>query len=214
LKLVLASGSPRRRDVLRALVDSFEVETANMEERRPQLGEDPDAYARELALEKLRATASRHPDAIILAADTVVYRDGKILGKPTSDSDALDMLRFLAGGRHQIITAVAVSCRGERHVSSMGSTVHFADISIADLKSYVASGEGRDKAGAYAIQGGAGAFISGVEGCLENIIGLPLCVVANLLEECDPPLLHRPAPCTHFALEQGWSPELATYRMS
>ncbi len=213
MKLVLASGSPRRRAVLRALVESFEVDPANIDERRPQPGEDPDAYARELALEKLKATASRHPDAIVLAADTVVYRDGRVLGKPKSDSDALDMLSFLAGGRHQIITAVAVSC-GEHHVSSMRSTVHFADISIAGLQSYVASGEGRDKAGAYAIQGGAGAFISGVEGCLENIIGLPLCVVANLLEGCDLLLLHVPAPCTHFALERGWSPHLATYRMS
>jgi septum formation protein len=209
MKLVLASGSPRRRELLRTLRDAFEVDPADVHERDPARHEDPTAYARELALHKLRAVAPRHPDAVILAADTVVYGAGSILNKPKDEKDALDMLRLLSGVEHQVITAVAASCGGQEQVSSLSSMVRMRPAVEAELRSYVSTGEGMDKAGSYAIQGHGAALISGVEGCMENVVGFPLCEVSALLAKCGiSPPLDRPS-CTHLKFGEGWNPALA-----
>lgn len=209
MNVVLASGSPRRRELLRTLVASFEVDPANVDERDPELGEDPAAYTRELALQKLRAVAPRHPGYAVLAADTTVCVAGRILNKPNDEQEALEMLRLLSGREHQVVTAVALSCDRHEDVSSVSSTLRIRALSEAEMRWYVSTGEGMDKAGSYAIQGHGSALITAVEGCLENVVGFPLCKVHALLSSYDIVPPHNGQTCTHLTFTEGWNPSLA-----
>jgi len=188
MRFVLASASPRRADLLRAAGYTFEVIAPDVDET-PVDGEAARDYVRRLAIEKgsavlaaLKGCAANDHAPIIIAADTVVVVDGEILGKPRDDSDAEDMLRRLSGRWHEVMTGVSVR-QGEREYGNVEVTrVEFAPIGLDEVRWYVTSGEGRDKAGAYAVQGLASRFIPRIDGSYANVVGLPVALVRELLK--------------------------------
>jgi septum formation protein len=210
MRLILASASPRRAELLRAAGFTFEIAVTNVDEQvRP--GETASAYVRRLAAEKSAAaqfgTAKAAPhgsaapdvpaallgtatevgqgfspaDVVILGADTVVVIDGQILGKPRDDDEAASMLRRLSGTRHEVLTGISLRHGADELGRVEATTVHFTPLSDAEVEWYVASGEGRDKAGAYAIQGLASRFIPRIEGSYSNVVGLPVAAVHEVL---------------------------------
>ncbi|HEV8347596.1 MAG TPA: Maf family protein [Vicinamibacterales bacterium] len=181
MRLILASASPRRAELLRAAGFDFDVVAANVDEsiRRD---EPPSAYVRRLAADKSAAVVARQ-DVLILAADTAVVVDGDILGKPRDDEEAAAMLRRLSGRRHEVLTGISLR-QNSHEVGRVETTaVFFSPLSEDDVTWYVASGEGRDKAGAYAIQGLASRFIPRIEGSYSNVVGLPVATVFELIIE-------------------------------
>lgn len=187
--LLLASGSPRRRELLGQLGLAFTVEAADVDET-PLPGEAPDAYVLRLAQAKAEAVAARRPGALVLAADTTVVRDGRVLGKPADDADARGMLDSLAGRSHRVLTAVALAGAGQASVllHLEETRVHMRSASPAELAWYVSTGEPRDKAGAYAIQGRGGFLVDRIEGSYSNVVGLPLAQTLSLLSRAGFPL--------------------------
>jgi septum formation protein len=181
IHLVLASASPRRRELLGHLGLPFEVKTSDIDER-PRAGEAPRAYVERLAREKAAVVAPAHPGALVLAADTAVVQGAAILGKPRDAAESADMLRRLSGQLHAVLTGIAVAgyAQGSRVVET---AVQFRPLSAAEIAWYVASGEGADKAGAYAVQGIGGLFIRALNGSPSNVVGLPLAETAELLEQ-------------------------------
>jgi septum formation protein len=179
--LILASASPRRRELLTQAGYTFEVHAADIDEtRRPN--EDPAVYVQRLALEKAQAIQQRFPNARILGADTTVVLNGEVLNKPRDREDAARMLRALAGNTHQVHTGVA-SLAGvvtRRHVET--TSVFFTEIPERDLAYYLSTGDSLDKAGAYGIQGYAARWIHRIEGDFFNVMGLPLAATVRLLE--------------------------------
>jgi septum formation protein len=190
--LVLASASPRRRELLTQAGYRFEVRPAHIPED-PLPGEDPIAYVTRLAREKAEAVfrdltdASPKPEKtlVVLGADTTVALDNIILGKPEDAADAARMLRLLSGRTHRVITGVAVVTKKGAEVAAEATAVRFLTLSDAEIAGYVAGGEPMDKAGAYAIQGRAARWIPRIEGCYFNVMGLPLALVCSLLESCN-----------------------------
>jgi septum formation protein len=185
MKLILASASPRRADLLRSAGYSFEQTAVEVDERvRP--GESAVEYVQRLAADKSeRAWTATVPRAdLVVGADTAVVLDDQILGKPRSDEDAEGMLRQLSGRAHVVVTGVSVrSPRG--HLCMVEATsVWFGVLGADEIAWYIASGEGRDKAGAYAIQGLASRFIHRIEGSYSNVVGLPVATVHTLLKRC------------------------------
>ena len=179
-KIILASRSPRRAELLAAAGFAFEVLAADVDET-PQQGEDPAEYVERLAIEKARAVFAMRPSALVLGADTTVTIDGRILGKPLDDEDARRMLQRLSGRVHLVHTGVAVvSTRGVE--SAVDTTrVWFDAMTDEDISWYVATGEPTDRAGAYAIQGFASRFIPRIEGSYSNVVGLPVAMVSSIL---------------------------------
>lgn len=178
--LILASGSPRRAELLARAGYRFEVVPPDIDERR-QAGEAPRDYVARLAAEKAAAVAPRYPERVVLAADTTVVVDSTVLGKPRDPDDAAGMLRRLSGRAHDVLTGVAVR-RGGASASAVEQTsVHLADLDEALIGWYVATGEPSDKAGAYGVQGIASRFVTRVEGSYSNVVGLPLALVDRLL---------------------------------
>lgn len=186
MRLVLASQSPRRAELLRAAGIDFDVIVADVDET-VQPGEPPDAYVRRLAEAKARAVAARVGDRPVLGADTTVVVDGKILGKPADEADAWRMLRLLAGRTHQVMTGVSLVIRTRAATEVAVTDVEFAPLSDEEIDWYIASGEPMDKAGAYAVQGLASRFVTRLDGSYSNVVGLPvalvyaMCVAAGLL---------------------------------
>ncbi len=179
--LVLASASPRRRVLLSGLGPRFTVRSSEIDET-PRPGEAPGAYVLRLAREKARAAG--RPGELVLAADTSVVVDGEILGKPRDDTDAERMLRLLSGREHEVLTGVAVLDPMGRLVAAIDRTVvRVAPLSAEEIAWYVATGEPRDKAGAYAIQGLGALFVEAVAGNYSNVVGLPIPTVYRLFEE-------------------------------
>ena len=181
-RLVLASASPRRRSLLQEAGVAFDAVAVDVDER-PFAGEAPDAYVTRLAREKALSGRAQHPASAVLGADTTVVVDGEILGKPTGDRDALRMLERLSGRSHDVLTGVALIWSAGDRVAVERTEVWFKPLSPADIAQYVATGEPRDKAGAYAIQGAAGAFVERIQGSYSNVVGLPLAIVLQLLHE-------------------------------
>ena len=186
--LVLASASPRRRELLTQAGFSFEVRPAHIPED-PKEGEDPIAYVTRLAREKaevvyreLAANEAASDDLVVLGADTTVTLDNHILGKPEDAADAVRMLRMLSGRSHHVITGVAVVSAGGAEIAAEVTAVRFLTLTDDEIDAYVTTGEPMDKAGAYAIQGLAARWIPRVEGCYFNVVGLPLALVSTLLE--------------------------------
>ncbi len=177
--LVLASASPRRQQLLAQLGLKFEVSPANLDESVHE-GEAAHTYVERLARAKAAVTARSHPGACCLAADTSVVVDGEILGKPQDDAEGRAMLERLSGRSHVVMTGVAVA---GPIVESLvvETTVRFRTLSLAEILWYVATGEGRDKAGGYASQARAGAFIEAIDGSVSSVIGLPLAESIALL---------------------------------
>ena len=179
IRLVLASGSPRRRELLERVGLTFEVISPDLDEA-VQPGEGARAYVERLAQQKAAAVARGRPEALVLAADTSVVLDGEILGKPDDDAHARGMVSRLAGRAHLVLTAVATA--GPRAASLVvETTVRFRALTPAEIRWYVSTGEGRDKAGAYALQGIGAALVEKIEGSPTNVIGLPLVEALALL---------------------------------
>jgi len=182
MKLILASASPRRAEILRNARIPFEVRAVLFDEtRRPsELRGD---YVRRVALGKARAAARESGEGLFVGADTIVVVGDEVLGKPSSEADARRMLRLLSGAVHEVHTGLAVVRRPGMMEGIIDETtrVTFAPLSDDDVESYIATGEPFDKAGGYAIQGVAGRFITRIEGCYFNVVGLPLARLWSLL---------------------------------
>lgn len=176
-KLILASGSPRRQELLRQAGIEFEVLPPHISEERHR-GELPKNYALRLAREKAETIARQLPEKFVLGADTIVVVDEEILGKPRDAQDAVRMLRVLSHRMHEVTTAVCVIAPGGP-VDTRSSTtqVHFRVLQEDEIQRYVQGGEPMDKAGAYAIQGLASKFAESINGCYFNVMGLPLSLV-------------------------------------
>lgn len=188
--LVLASSSPRRRELLTQAGYSFSVHPAHIPEDA-LAGEEPTAYVTRLARQKaglvfqeLSRTGGvvEGEPLVVLGADTTVTIDGQILGKPEDAADAERMLRMLSGRSHQVITGVAVMTAAGVEAAAEGTVVRFLALPDEEIRAYARSDEPRDKAGAYAIQGRAARWIPRIEGCYFNVVGLPLALVSTLLE--------------------------------
>ena len=184
MKLVLASNSPRRQELLHKAGFDFDVRPSRIDEipRRGERGED---FACRLAREKaLDVAGSLPPGRLVLGADTVVVIDGLILGKPSGSDDAARMLRKLSGATHRVVTGVSL-VRAPDQIEALKheiTIVEFRDLNASEIRDYVASGEPLDKAGAYAIQGMASKFVTRFEGCYFNVVGLPIPLVCDMLK--------------------------------
>ncbi len=179
--LILASASPRRRDLLAARGVRFEVVPSSVEET-PRPGEPPEAFAQRIAREKACDVARHRPGTCVLAADTVVIAGASLFGKPADRDDARRMLRALSGRAHRVLTAVAfVDADGHLAETAVESEVEFRRLTSGEIEAYLDSGEPFDKAGAYAIQGLAQEFVTRVRGSYSNVIGLPMDEVLELL---------------------------------
>ena len=190
--LILASASPRRRELLAQAGFTFQVHPAQIPED-PRPNEDPIAYVARLAREKaqtvfaqLAARPEVASDLAVLGADTTVTLDDQILGKPSDPADAARILRLLSGRTHHVITGVALVTAASTVEAAEVTAVRFLTLSDEEIAAYVATGEPMDKAGAYAIQGRAIRWIPRIEGCYSNVVGLPVALFATLLESHQP----------------------------
>jgi len=180
--LVLASGSPRRKELLEKAGLIFQVDPSSFDEDSVEPASmPPHELARFLSLKKAEDVASRHPKAVLLAADTFIVLKGKIMGKPHTSEEAHRMLRALSGNTHSVITGYTVMDSSRTETHSVESMVTFRELSNNDIEEYVKTGEPLDKAGAYAIQEKGKALVEKLEGSLENVIGLPMDQVSNSL---------------------------------
>lgn len=185
-RILLASASPRRAELLTAAGLLFDVLPADVDERRLD-GEAPEAHCARLARDKAQLVAPSAAGRTVVAADTIVVVGDEVLGKPADEVDARRMLGLLSGRRHEVLTAVAVLAPDRPVVVTVErTTVEFSALTAAEIAWYVASGEPLDKAGAYAIQGLASRFVARVEGSYSNVVGLPIATVYRLLRDIDP----------------------------
>jgi septum formation protein len=186
VRIILASGSPRRREFLTGLELPFDVRPADIDET-PIAGETPGTYVARLCAAKATHVAAQvgSHDTVVIAADTTVTFDGKILEKPLDDTDGVRMLRALSGRTHETLSGIAVCVGGVTKHKVVTTEVEFAELSDADVAWYVGTGEGRDKAGGYGLQGRASVFIRRLNGSVSNVIGLPLAELVDLLREFD-----------------------------
>lgn len=184
MKLILASGSPRRAELLERMGLTFQVEPSNTEEIL-EPGLTPRQEVVQLSLEKAKAVAALHSgeQVVVLSADTVVELDGKILGKPHSAEEAEEMLKELGGRTHRVLTGTTVIGPEGVLTHCQETEVCFRSISPEEIKWYVSTGEPMDKAGAYGIQGYAAMFVEGIRGDYYNVMGLPVCQVGLMLRE-------------------------------
>jgi septum formation protein len=190
MRLILASQSPRREDLLRSAGFDFEVHPSGVEEGDPQSGETPEEFARRAARAKaLHVAASSPPGSLVLGADTVVTIDGLILGKPLGRYDATRMLRLLSGRTHRVITGLCL-VRAPDTIEALKEEitfVTFSELSDDEIRDYVASQEPFDKAGGYAVQGLASRFVTHISGCYSNVVGLPLSLLNDILKSLTKP---------------------------
>ena len=172
--IILASKSPRRADLLKQIGLEFKVYPSEIEE--PKITASPADAVQELALTKARTVAAKFDAGIVLGADTVVVIDGQPIGKPENDAHAVEILTQLSGNRHEVITGIALIDIKQKNevVWAEKTAVYFRTLRQSEILAYVRSGESSDKAGAYGIQGSAGAFVDRIEGCYFNVVGLPL----------------------------------------
>ncbi len=183
-KVILASESPRRLQLFAGLDLPFERRPANIDETIGAIS-DPIFFAQKMAALKAKAIERETKNHTIIGADTIVVSHGQILGKPESKDRAMEMLRLLNGKKHQVITAVAVISPNQNGPQAGHKTteVEFHDVSEKQMEEYVKGGEPLDKAGAYAIQGEGRFLIKSVKGCFNNVVGLPLCLLIDLLNQ-------------------------------
>ena len=183
MRIILASKSPRRRELLSHIYEDFEVIVSDADESLPE-NKTPRECAEEISLRKGAAVALEvGEDALVISSDTMVEQGGVILGKPESEDDARRMLAMLSGRTHNVHTGVAVHYRG-RSFSGVDTTrVEFRDITAEEIDEYIATGEPMDKAGAYGIQGKGGALVKGYDGDFDTVVGLSLKLTRRLIEE-------------------------------
>jgi septum formation protein len=183
-KIILASASPRRRELLEKIGLKFQVEPSNHGEAIPS-GIEPHELARKISLEKAQIVARRHKNAVVIAADTFGVFHGRILGKPHTEDEARQMLKMLSGQPHSVITGFSIIDTGRNKAlsRSVETIVHIRKLTPAEIDAYVNSQEPLDKAGAYAIQGLGAVIVERIEGDYTNVIGLPLSALAEALKE-------------------------------
>ncbi|MBQ9433661.1 MAG: septum formation inhibitor Maf [Synergistaceae bacterium] len=182
VRIILASGSPRRRALLHDLGLTFEVYKPDVDESHSP-DENPESLCARLSRLKAESGAQKFPDAVVIAADTIVVIDGHILGKPASREDALRMLKALRGREHEVLTGLSV-CMNRRVLTHVEhTTVKFRPLTDAEISAYVSTGECDDKAGAYAVQGKGSLLIEGLQGDYFNVVGLPVCRLGIILHE-------------------------------
>lgn len=188
MDIVLASGSPRRAELLTQIGISYRVVTSKIKEDKPSA--PLPQWVQNLALHKAQAVAA-FTGEIILAADTIVVKEGKTLGKPVDRREAEEMLAFLSGEVHEVMTGISVVNRltGQVFQDIEVTKVYFRTLTTREIKAYAASKEPLDKAGAYGIQGLGGLLVEKIEGCYYNVVGLPLVKTMNLLRKCGVPIL-------------------------
>ena len=187
MKLILASQSPRRRELLGLLGIPFEIRVPNADETMDPTGEPAQQVA--LVSRRKAEATPREEDAVVIAADTIVVCDGKILGKPKDPEDAARMLRLLSGRTHQVMTGLTVLYQDKVCSHTEVTQVTFRELSDSEILRYVRSGEPMDKAGAYGIQGGAALFAQGICGDYYNVVGLPVCRLVQVLQDTAPQLM-------------------------
>lgn len=197
MRVILASQSPRRRELLGLFHIPFTVRAADIDETMDPAC-DPSREVARICLAKAQATP-RQAEDVVIAADTIVVLDGTVLGKPASREEAAGMLRALSGREHQVMTGVAV-LRGETTLVYTEITdIRFRALSEDEIAAYVATGEPMDKAGAYGIQGGAALFAEYLQGDYYNVMGLPVCRLWKMLAQAAPELLEKPVSGEDFA---------------
>lgn len=179
--MILASKSPRRKELLTAQGFDFEIIVSDFDESTVT-ETDPEKLVLILAEMKGRAIAEKHPDEIVISADTVVALDGVIFGKPKNEEDAFRMLRALSGRKHTVFTGISVSFGGKTVTECEASDVYFRDLDDGEILSYIKSGEPMDKAGAYGIQGRAAGFVSKIDGDWASVVGLPVCRLVKIMK--------------------------------
>lgn len=181
-EFILATSSPRRKELFSLLVPAYKIIPSTLDESTIQ-AEGPAALALALGRAKCAEVALAHKNAVVIGCDTVVEADGRALGKPKSRQEARDMLCSFSGRAHLVHTGVALRCEGKEAFFTETSTVHFCTLSREEIETYISGEEPYDKAGAYAIQGGAAKFVRGIEGCYFNIMGLPVAALYQCLKE-------------------------------
>ena len=182
MKLILASASPRRRELLEKLQIPFEVIVSDCDETLPE-GIPAESAAELLAVRKAAAVAKAHPDAVVIGADTTVILDEEILGKPADEADCKRMLHALSGRQHKVITGVGIFWAGHSLSFSDETAVQFYPLTDAEINAYAASEEPYDKAGAYGIQGQGALLVAGIHGDYYNVMGLPVARLARQLRD-------------------------------
>lgn len=186
MNLILASQSPRRRELLGLTGLDFTVRVADIDETM-DAGKAPFEEVARVSRLKAQAVA-RKPEDVVIAADTIVVCEGKVLGKPRNEEDAYRILSLLSGRHHEVMTGMTV-LRGEEIITHTEVTkIHFRELLPAEIRAYIASGEPMDKAGAYGIQGGAALFVDQMEGDYYNVMGLPVCRLAMILRSFGLPI--------------------------
>jgi len=203
--MILASESPRRRELLAAVGVPFRVVPSGVDEI-PRAGESPSRFVRRAALDKGEAVALLHPSSFVLSADTIVVADGRILGKPRDRAEARRMLSRLAGREHRVYTAICLLCRerGFRDIGTEVTRVRFRPLTASEVAAYARTGECDDKAGAYAAQGAGMLLIDRVAGSFSNVVGLPMTRVVEMLARARLIRVARGGPAC-YALA-GWAP--------
>ena len=186
MEFVLASASERRQELLKRIVEDFNIVISNFDENSVNFAGDCDEYVKVLALGKAREVADRTKDeSMVIGSDTIVYHNGKILGKPKDEQDAYNMLKSLSGSSHKVYSGIAVinTASNEIKMDSVCTEVFFSTLSEEQISRYIASTEPMDKAGAYGIQGNGGIFVEKIHGCYYNVVGLPLNRLYFMLRE-------------------------------
>ncbi len=188
MKVILASKSPRRVEILEKIVKEFEVVQSNFDENTIDFKGDVENYVKDLSRNKAIEVSKRlNEPSIVIAADTVVFQNGKVLEKPKSEEDAFSMLSSLSGNTHKVYSGIClINTYDDTVVTDCDCTeVRFSELNPRQIRNYINSGEPMDKAGAYGIQGLGGAFVEGIKGCYYNVMGLPLNKLYKALENYD-----------------------------
>ena len=188
MKVILASKSPRRVEILEKIVKEFEVVQSNFDENTIDFKGDIEKYVKDLSRNKAIEVSKRlNEPSIVIAADTVVFQNGKVLEKPKNEEDAFSMLSSLSGNTHKVYSGIClINTYDDTVVTDFDCTeVRFSELNPRQIRNYINSGEPMDKAGAYGIQGLGGAFVEGIKGCYYNVMGLPLNKLYKALENYD-----------------------------
>ncbi len=187
--IVLASASPRRKELLERMGLDFTVRVADMDETMDPFAHPADEVARVAALKAKAVYPLCHDGDVIIAADTIVVCDSLVMGKPRSESEAFSMLRRLSGREHQVMTGLCVLTDSYEETVTVTTTLRMRPLSDEEIRAYIATGEPMDKAGAYGIQGLAAMFVVGLDGDYYNVMGLPVCTLSMILRKCGVKLL-------------------------
>jgi septum formation protein len=186
MKFVLASASERRQELLKKIIEDYKVEVSNFDEYSVQFNGNCEEYVKQIALGKAREVSNRLDyESIVIGSDTIVYHNGKVLGKPIDTVDAYNMLKALSGSSHMVYSGIAVinTATAEVRTDFVCTEVYFSTLSEEQINKYILSSEPMDKAGAYGIQGNGGVFVEKIHGCYYNVVGLPLNRLYCMLKE-------------------------------